>query len=187
MEEASRFLASARFRWWVTGGQALELYAETSWRPHVDLDIGFLRSDATDLWTFLHDWERYVFAAGALSPWDGAPLDQERQQHNVWCRRSSTAPWFLDFTANNGDDTGWADHADQADRTARVSWEAAVLTTETGIPFLAPDLTLLAKSRDHRHKDDLDAAMVIPKMDASRRRRLADMLPSHHAWQGLLR
>ena len=40
---------------------------------------------------------------------------------------------------------------------SRKPWDEAVLTSADGVPYLAPELQLLFKSRDVREKDDVDA------------------------------
>ena len=56
------------------------------------------------------------------------------------------------------------------DPTVTRPWEEAVLhTPETGIPYLAPDLQLLFKSKDHRPKDDEDATTGDPGTERVRR------------------
>jgi hypothetical protein len=60
------------------------------------------------------------------------------------------------------------------------------LTSAAGVPYLAPELQLLFKSKDVLAKDNLDARQVIPGLEADRRRRLARWLPSDHRWQELL-
>ena len=67
----------------------------------------------------------------------------------------------------------------------RVRWDEAVLRSDGGIPYLAPELQLLFKSKDVRPKDDLDAREVIPELTEARRRRLRALLPVDHPWQAL--
>jgi hypothetical protein len=72
------------------------------------------------------------------------------------------------------------------DPTLRVPWEDAVLKSGRGIPYLAPELQLLFKSKNNRTKDDRDASEVIPALAAVRQRRLRDLLPHDHPWKVLL-
>ena len=43
--------------------------------------------------------------------------------------------------------------------------QIAVLLSEQGIPYLAPEIQLLFKSKNNRTKDDGDATEVIPALD----------------------
>jgi hypothetical protein len=176
-------LRAAPFRWWVAGGRALELHLGRSWRDHDDTDVGLCRRDVPALRPLLAGWDVHVAAAGRLTPWSGEPLDERRHQNNLWARPRSGDPWALDITVGAGDDHAWVYRRD--DRL-RVPWEAAVLRTAAGVPYLSPELQLLFKSRSVRDKDRIDAREVVPELDDSRRRRLARHLPADHEWQTLL-
>jgi hypothetical protein len=65
-------------------------------------------------------------------------------------------------------------------------WETAVLRTRSGVPYLAPELQLLFKSKDLRPKDHADAERVIPVLDDRERLFLAVHLVADHPWQRLL-
>ena len=73
---------------------------------------------------------------------------------------------MLDVTIGEGSDDRWIYRRDPS---VRVSWAMAVLRTDEGILYLAPELQLLYKSKDIRWKDDVDAAEVIPGLDARQR------------------
>jgi hypothetical protein len=171
--------ASAPFRWWVSGGHALDLHLGRTWRDHEDTDVGIVRSDLRALYAFL-PWELHVAAAGELLLWGGEPLEVARHQNNVWCRLRADGPWVLDVTISEGSDDSWIYRRDP---TIHVPWGMAVLRTAEGIPYLAPELQLLYKSKGMRPKDDVDAAEVIPSLDARQRGLLSRLLPSKHPWQ----
>lgn len=174
---------AARFRWWFSGGRALELHVGRSWRAHDDTDVGVTRRDATALLSVLEGWNIQVAAAGRLTPWTGEELDVALHQNNLWCRRSTDGPWLLDVTISEGDDD---ELVYRRDRRIRIPWGDAVLQTPEGLPYLAPELQLLFKSRDQRAKDEVDARQVAPELDSARADRLAQMLPATHPWQRLL-
>ena len=173
----------ARFRWWLSGGHALEAHLGWSWRNHEDTDIAVARADAPRLVEILDGWDIHIGAAGVLTPWDGGPLDAGRSQNNLWCRPSPAAPWMIDVTVGDGNEHEWIYRRDP---TIRRSWDDAVLTTPDGTPYLAPELQLLFKSKDVRPKDDLDAATVVPVLETERRSWLANHLPAAHPWQSTI-
>jgi hypothetical protein len=181
-EVVTRF-AAAPFRWWIGGGLALELHVGRSWRDHSDTDVGVVRGDAPLLVSVFPRWDLQVAAGGALTSWTGAPLLADRHQNNVWCRPDPASPWCLDMTIGDGDDDAWVFLRDPS---VRIPWPEAVLDTADGIPYLAPELQLLFKSRDPRDKDTHDAREVIPALDPARRTRLADLLATDHPWRPLL-
>jgi len=69
----------------------------------------------------------------------------------------------------------------------RVPWGEAVLTSGSGVPYLAPHLQLLFKSVRPRPKDTADAEQVIPLLEEAHRSWLANQLEADHPWQVLLR
>lgn len=172
--------ADAPFRWWVGGGVALELHVERSWRSQDDLDIGVLRAEANKVYSWLADWDLWVAARGELRPWQGEPLEMHKSENNVWAREGSGSSWRFDLTISSGDDTGWVYRRDQK---IRRSWATTVLWTPQGLPYLAPEVQLLFKSKNPRPKDDLDAQQVIPLLNSHQRRFLADHLDDDHRWR----
>lgn len=172
--------APAEFRWWVTGGHALELHVDRRWRPHADIDISFCRQDSAGVRRLLSGWDIHVAAGGRLTPWDGGSLRQELHQNNLWCRRTPFGPWVLDLAVSDGDDTSWIFRRDSS---LRLLWAQAVLYSASSVPYLAPELQLLFKSKNPRAKDDEDLLEVLPHLDANQVDLLAARLPRDHPWQ----
>ena len=183
LDEVVATFAGAPFRWWVAGGHALELHLGRSWRAHDDIDVGISRRDAAGLRAHLDGWDVQVAAAGTLRAWAGEPLDEARHENNLWCRRDPTGPWELDVIVGEGDGDRWRYRRDPR---VQLPWPDAVLTTDAGVRYLAPDVQLLFKSKGLRTKDDVDARQVIPQLEPGRRRRLAGWLPADHPWQAVL-
>lgn len=182
VSEVVAVFSGAPFRWFIAGGHALEMAVGRVWRPHGDVDVGVPRSEVRAVHAHLEGWDLHVAAAGTLTPWSGRPLDEAMQENNVWARRSPEGPWEFDITVGGGDRDAWWSRRDPS---IRVPWPAA-LEHRDGIPFLAPHLQLLMKSKDVREKDDVDARVVIRTLDVSRRRSLSQWLPDDHPWQELL-
>jgi hypothetical protein len=170
-------------RWWICGGVALELYLGRSWRVHGDSDVSILRGDAGALRDVLAGWDIQVAAAGLLTPWDGSALAADANQNNMWCRQAIDLPWCLDVTISEGDRDHWIYRRDPR---LRVRWVDALMHTEGGVPYLAPELQLLFKSKNNRAKDDQDAEVAIPALGPERQLRLRDLLPPEHPWQALV-
>lgn len=183
VKEAVRLFMDAPFRWWIGGGHALELHVGDLRRTHDDLDIGICRHQAPQAYGWLKGWEMHVAAAGRLSRWDGSPLRADRYENNVWVRRSSDSPWAFDLTVGEGNEGEWIY---RRDASVNRPWETAVLRTRSGVPYLAPELQLLFKSKDLRPKDHADAERVIPVLDDRERLFLAVHLVADHPWQRLL-
>jgi hypothetical protein len=183
VDEVCERFAAAPFRWWIGGGRALELHLGRTWRPHDDTDVGVVRGELPLVHEWLSGWDLHVAAAGRLSPWHGEPLVASSHQNNVWCRFAPDGPWVLDVTIGEGTATRWISRRDPS---LEVPWDLAVLQTANGIPYLAPELQLLFKSKDARPKDDIDADEVVPALDADRRTWLSNALPPDHPWQKLV-
>jgi hypothetical protein len=183
LEETVRLFAAFPGRWWISGGRALELHVGRSWRDHEDSDVSVLRQDVGGLTWALVDWDLHLASAGSLTPWTGYALQPGRSQNNIWCRTGKSAPWSLDVTIADGDAVAWIYRRDP---TLQVEWAEAVLRDARGIPYLAPELQLLFKSKDIRPKDDIDAREVIPELNEERVARLRKMLAADHPWQPLL-
>lgn len=179
LAEATALFVDAPFRWWVSGGHALELHLGESWRDHDDTDISLRRADTPLLRDQLDGWDIHVAAAGVLSPWSGDELQAELHQNNLWVRRDASAPWSLDVTVGDGTEDEWVY---RRDASIRAMWDAAVLRSPDDIPYLAPEWQLLFKCLNPRPKDDVDAAHVIPHLEPSRRDRLFAALGTEHAW-----
>lgn len=183
LAELVALFAEAPCRWWVSGGLALELHAGRSWREHADTDVGVLRGDLDAVRTVLRGWDVAVASAGRLRPWQGEALSADRHENNLWCRRAADGPFELDVTVGAGDGAAWAYRRDPS---LEVPWEQAVRTSRDGIPYLAPHLQLLLKSRAPRSKDHHDADEVLSTLAGAEVVSLASWLPSDHAWRWLL-
>jgi hypothetical protein len=183
LERVVGTFSSAPFRWWVTGGHALELHLGRSWRTHEDTDIGVVREELPAVHSLLSTWDPHIAAAGQLAPWRGETLRSELHQNNVWCRCNAAGPWVLDVTVGEGSDTVWIYRRDSS---VQVPWDQAVLHSADGVPYLAPQLQLLYKSKEPRPKDHADAAEAIPRLDRRQRDFLASTLGRSHPWHRLL-
>lgn len=183
VEEVCRLFDGAPFRWWISGGHALELHTGRSWRTHGDIDLGLCRADHAALREWLDGWQIGLAAAGVLTEWDGGPLVESRHHNNLWCRCDRDGPWELDIAVGSGSRTEWIYRRDPS---IRRPWDEAVLRAPSAVPYLAPDLQLLFKSASPRPKDDADAAAVVPLLSAHERRLLRVALSPHHPWQALL-
>jgi hypothetical protein len=181
--EVTKIFSLAPFRWWIAGCHALELHLGRSWREHHDIDISFPRIDYAATWQLLIGWHISIASRGTLSLWLGEPLKAELNENNLWCKETSDGPWRIDLTVSDGNDHEWIFRRDQS---LHLPWDVAVLKSPQGIPYLAPELQLLFKSKNPRGKDDQDAAEVIPQLDTDRQNFLKNILPENHPWRHLL-
>jgi GNAT superfamily N-acetyltransferase len=183
VEQVATLFAGAPFRWWLTGGIALELFACRSWRQHEDLDVGICRGDAPRIHDWLRDFELFVAACGRLRTWSGEPLSDQQSENNVWVKRTASGPFVFDIAIGAGDAGEWVYRRDPR---IRRPWEETLLRTADGVPYLAPEIQLLFKSKGLRAKDTRDADVVIPLLESDRRAWLRSHLPAEHPWQALI-
>jgi hypothetical protein len=179
--ELTQIFQGAPFRWWITGGIALELYAGRSWRDHDDADLGICRADAPAVHRWLSGFEPYVAAGGRLNAWDGRELADG--ENNIWVKDRPGGPWRFDITVGDGDDATWIYRRDP---TLHRPWTEVVLVTADGVPYLAPEVQLLFKSKGLRDKDNLDAQAMVPLLTEAQRHWLLPTLPPGHPWLVLL-
>jgi hypothetical protein len=76
------------------------------------------------------------------------------------------------------------------DERIRLSYDEVIARTKDGIPYGRPEIVLLFKAKHMREKDDADFAVVLPRLDAERRRWLAgalELVHPGHRWLAQLR
>ncbi|MGW1807066.1 nucleotidyltransferase domain-containing protein [Streptomyces sp. NPDC002078] len=174
--------AEADFPWWIAGGYAIELAAGRDLRPHGDLDVLVLRRDQALVRDLLVDWELYVAdppGQGELRPWRLGEVLQP-PLHDIWCRRTPVVPWSIQLMLDEAEGTQWVSRRHSA---IRLPIDRLGRTSETGIPYLAPEVQLFYKAKATREKDETDFEAVLPLLDAPARAWLAGAIrviaPSH--------
>jgi hypothetical protein len=181
--DAAALFSNGPLHWHVGGGIALELFCSRSWRSHDDIDIGVLRGELPEVRLLLRDWDIQIAAAGVLSPWDGRELFAESDENNLWVRREQSGPWRIDVQIGDGNDEHWTFRRDPS---ITLPWDRAIIVSRSGVPYLAPEVQLLFKSKNVRPKDEFDAREVIPELDEHRMAWLSENLPTEHPWRNYL-
>lgn len=165
--------------WWIVGGWSIEAFTGES-RPHEDMDISILSSDAEAFRLFLGErWTPWNVDDGWLRPFDQRFTDV-RPASQVWVRRDAQSPWVLDVPFTPDTDGRWTNkrHLAHTESLRDVTW-----TAHDGLLYARPEVTLMFKSAQLREKDQLDAAAALPRLDGRARRWLletvARMDPDH--------
>jgi len=173
--------------WFISSGWALELFLGRVTRIHHDVDVVVPRTAVNDLRQYLADrgWKLILPLDGQLEPWPlGSPKEPQIQIH---AHREDA---FLDFLLTEMTADTWTYRRDP-----RITCpaERAFLQTRAGIPFLAPELVLLFKSKNTgtgaRGQDQRDFETVYLQLDESRKRWLRQALAvtdPEHRWLELL-
>jgi hypothetical protein len=179
--EALVWLNGVGAPWWIAGGWALDLYAGTQTRPHADLDVGMLRRDAPAVLAALSDWEFFEVQGGVHSTL--ARGQAPRAAVNcLWGRPVGDSSWALELML---DDSSGDDWVYRRDPQIRRSLDSVIRWSAEHIPYLAPEIQLLYKSKAPREKDQADFERVAPRLDAAARGWLRDALKKQnplHPW-----
>lgn len=172
--------------WWIAGGWAIELYlGGPARRDHDDVDVLVLREDASDIQRDLAGWDLHLASReDGVRAWEpGAPVPDD--VGDIWIRELDGGPWRFQLMLNPSEEEDWVF---KRDRDIRLPLAEIGMRTESGIPYLRPELQLLNKgtgSLGIREKDEADFRAVLPVLDAVARRWLGEALRSvraDHPW-----
>ncbi|MCG7525587.1 amino acid transporter [Streptomyces sp. OfavH-34-F] len=188
LPEAVRLLAALRSPWWIAGGYAVELAVGRVFREHGDIDVLVPRDAQAEVRRALPGWDWWAAdPPGTLRTWHpGETLPAA--VHDLWCRPGPDEPWRLQFMLDEVDGGDWVFRRDP-----RVRLPLARLGRRSpeGIPYLAPEVQLLYKSRTRRPKDERDFTEALPVLDDHARAWLAETLTlvegADHPWAARLR
>jgi hypothetical protein len=181
--EIGAFLRDARFRWWIAGGWAIELFVGRPIRPHDDLDVQVLREEQGAVQATLAGWDlQAADPPGTFRPWHPSEV-LPTHVHDVWCRPDPTSPWALQLMLADTIEDRWVFRRDPG-----ISRPLDELTHRTadGLPSLAPEVQLLYKAKAPRFaKNEIDLDVVLPLLGEIRRAWLATALATWspgHPW-----
>ncbi len=173
--------------WFISSGWALELFIDRVTRVHHDVDVVVSRTVIQGLRQYLTDrgWQLALPLGGQLEPW---PLGSSKEPRiQIHAHREGM---FIDVQLTDMDAHTWTYRRDP-----RITYpaEKAFLQSSTGIPFLAPELVLLFKSKNtgtgERKQDQKDFEVVYPYLKADRKnwlRRALSVTDPGHGWLELL-
>jgi hypothetical protein len=177
--EAARHLEQLEAPWYVTAGWALDLFLGRQTREHDDLEIGVPSNRFAEAHEALDGFELVVVGGGKAWPLDPATL---ATHHQTWVREVGGGPWRMDVFREPWDGDVWI-----CRRNAGIRLPASRLIscTSDGIPYAQPEVVLLFKVTSARPKDEADFTMVLPHLNAARRRWVRDALAlvdPEHRW-----
>ena len=167
LEAVADELKEAAFPWYISSGWALDLFLGQVNRVHQDVDVVVPRSVQMKLQTYMTErgWKFLTPFEKRLELWP-PHMQLEFPRHQVHAHRGDE---FIDFLLTEMDDV-WKYRREPS---VVRSLETVSLKTEYGIPYLAPELVLLFKSKNtsdqERPKDATDFENVLPHLDKERR------------------
>jgi hypothetical protein len=160
--EVVELLAGVAAPWWIAGGWAIDLFIGRTTRAHHDVDIGILRRDQSVLHVALPAWDlQCADPPGTLRPWPPGEM-LPVGIHDIWARPSPDAAWQVQFMLNEADGDDWVYRRDPR---VRRPLDQVIRRSADGIPYMAPEVQLLFKSRSPRPRDDADLAIALPLLD----------------------
>lgn len=174
--------------YWIAGGWALDLFAERVRRPHTDVDVVVLARDLDEVARRLTAPRPVVEhpETGVRRPWARGEVLTPGPNALVFPDDFHPSPIQILFAASDADQ--WVYHRGRG--TIRKPLAEITLRSPDGIPYLAPEVVLLFKSRGGRPKDDADFNDVAHLLDPDRRRWLLDRIAPRypdHPWLPTLR
>lgn len=189
LREVTSLFAGFSQPWMVAGGWAIDLFLGRATRHHKDVDVAVFRPDQLAVQRYLHGWQLYVAHGGRLDPWqEGAYL--KPPAHGIWAWPSSAVagnvddPPELEVLLDEMSATHWLYR-----RNPKVTRELEQVCMWGGprgsIPYFAPEIVLLYKSREARETDTHDFEAVWPELDSEQRAWLMQALQvctPEHAW-----
>jgi len=124
---------------------------------------------------YLSGWDLWAAdPPGVLRPWKEKEF-LPKGIHDIWCRRNSQSPWLFQLMLAEDDGDRWIFRRDT--RITVLIKELGKYSND-GIPYLAPEIQLLYKSKEPREKDEADFAQILPFMDESALKWLTNALIS---------
>jgi hypothetical protein len=189
IEAVARVMAGFPHPWFVSGGWAIDLFAERVTREHADLEVGMLRRDQKALRDHLAGWEmgKVVHGpeGGAWVPWPDddwieLPLFQVRAQ------RPDRVPAEFEFFMNDAAGEEWLCRRNPV--ITRPIGEISRRSSR-GIPFLVPEIQLLFKAKRHQEKDEHDFQIAIGLFTLAQRewlKQAIEIVHPDHPWLAAL-
>jgi len=209
--EGNNLFKDCSFPYYVCGGFALELFVGKSMRAHGDLDISVFYENKRDVAALLHSngWDIYkrVFEPGSLggiTPLVDANDSKLDEVRTIWAMKQGShlppkprndGTYIYDFEILSHEQKGFnfievvLDYNDGdhfvcgKDKKIARKLDKAILFSDEGVPYMAPELVLFLKSPQvystheiHRKKTPADFKAVFPLLPDESKKWLIDAL-----------
>jgi hypothetical protein len=182
-EVASR-LSGSPARWYVVAGWAVDLFLGRQTRAHHDIEIGVARDDFPVLRSVFSEFEFDVVGSGRRWPLSSSAFDEHFQ---TWLRDADTGEYHLDVFRDPHEGQEWIC---RRDTRIRLPYDEVVRVTETGIPYMSPEIVLLFKAKHLREKDQLDFNELLPLLNEQQiewLRSSLELVHPDHPWTTIIR
>lgn len=160
--------------WGIAGGWAVDLFLGGLTRDHDDIEVAVLLRDQQRLFRHIIGWQpRYcVPATTERRPW-GAGEWLHPPVHELHTRPPQADMDELEILFNRSAGDDWVY---RRDGRIRLPLARAIRFNPDGIPYLAPEIVLLYKSKNPREHDEADFAAAVPRLDSNARTWLRESL-----------
>lgn len=183
VDDLAAIFSGVGIDWWISGGWAIDLFLGRTTREHKDTDVSILRADQLLVQGRLRDWELFKTKQPGLAPWPRGEY-LESPVNCVWARRGARSPWAFEVMFADTEEDQWVYR-----RLPSIRGPIAQmgLRTESGIPYIRPEIQLLYKATAaYRPADLADLTNTLPRLPEDSRRWLLDCLraqyPGGHEW-----
>lgn len=165
--------------WFFAGGWAIDLFIGRETRQHQDIEIALFRKDQLNLKEYLKEWEFKKVIKGKFYAWENEFL--ELPVHEIHALNKPNGE-KLEVLLNETKDNDW-----KFRRDLRISYplKSVWSYSDTGIPYLNPEIVLLYKVKNTRDKDHQDFMAILEKLDDDNKKWLQDAIQLHepeHKW-----
>ena len=188
VRHAAKLMTGLEVEWWIAGGWAIDLFLSRTTRGHVDTDVLVLRRD--QLRGFHHllgaGWELWAVDR----PDHVRPLVRDEtvpsSVNDIWCRPDRRSAWALQLMLGESEGERWIYRRDPE---VSLPLSEVGLQTSDGIPYVAPQIELLFKSKSRRPRDEADFNLAVTEMSRTAQQWLASAISRadpDHPWLGRL-
>ena len=170
--------------WAVAGGWAIDLHLNRRTRPHADVDIAILRRDQRVLWSGVQPRAAEYVDDGVVHAW----------QPHTWLTLPTHEVYLttphgsrFEFLLNEYDASA-DEWLYRRDLRVRRPLDKTFRRTHV-VPYLAPEIVLLYKSKEPRACDEADFAAALPAIDSEARHWLRvalELTSPGHPWASIL-
>lgn len=173
-EQIAQRLSGLTVPWCVVGGWSLDLFLGRVTREHDDLEIAVPAGRFIELMPRFTGFEHFAVGSGFAWPLDSDVTDES---HQTWVREPETGAWRVDIFREPHEGDTWICRRNP---DIRLPYSDVIGYTPAGIPYAAPELTLLFKAKATRAKDQIDFETVLPHLAPASQQWLHDALQMTH-------
>lgn len=169
--------------WFIAGGWAIDLFLGKETREHKDIEIALFRKDQLYLRDYLKEWDFQKVIKGEFYPWKNEFLDLPIHEiHGIEKYNGQKLEVLLNETKDN-------DWIFRRDSRISCSLNSVWSYSNTGIPYLNPEIVLLYKVKNTREKDHQDFMIIKDYLNSKKKQWLQNAIELHepeHMWLQLL-